>query len=351
MRYKAILFFSFFCAWAGLAQIPAGYYNTASGLTGGSLQMALHNIIKNHTVVPYSSLYTLYDSSDTKSNGQVWDMYSDVPGGTPPYVYYNTGVWHCGTYTGEGDCYNREHSWPQSWFNGVSPPYSDAFHIFPTDGWVNAQRSNYPYGEVLNPSWTSLNGGKLGNNTTVGYSQTVFEPIDEYKGDIARGLLYMAVRYLGEDSAWANSPATNKATILPWQLCLLLNWHNQDTVSAKEITRNNAIYKWQNNRNPFIDRPGFADSAFTCTLVGIYEAEKELAFSVFPNPAQETIRVNFSGYAMHTIRLLNSLGEEVIAETTLSAGTRLNVSALPRGFYIVQVSTATGLGQKKLLIE
>src|ERR1700741_3917779 len=99
-------------------QAPAGYYNAAAGLTGSSLQNALHNIIKNHTVTPYSNLYAAFDSTDLKPNTQVWDMYSDNPSGTPPYVYYNNSTYQCGNYNSEGDCFNREHSWPQSWFNG-----------------------------------------------------------------------------------------------------------------------------------------------------------------------------------------------------------------------------------------
>ena len=104
-------------------QIPAGYYNSASGLTGAPLKTALHNIIKGHTSITYAALWTSFDSTDTKSNGQIWDIYSDVPGGTPPYVYYNPAN-KCGNYNSEADCFNREHSWPESWFNGVTGPYT-----------------------------------------------------------------------------------------------------------------------------------------------------------------------------------------------------------------------------------
>jgi len=344
----------FFFAFALSAQIPAGYYNPANGLMGGALQNALHNIIKNHNVQLYSNLYNVYDSSDLKSNTQVWDMYSDVPSGTPPYVYYNVTGDRCGSYTQEGDCFNREHSWPQSWFNySTGAVYSDAFHIFPTDGWVNAQRSNYPFGEVNNPSWTSQNGSKLGPNATQGYTQTVFEPIDEYKGDIARGLLYVAVRYLGEDGTWVSSPATNQATILPWELCVLLNWHNQDPVSPKEINRNNAIYKWQNNRNPFIDRPGFADSAFTCTLVGITNLKNTLDLTIFPNPCGEWVKVNFSQQVANgNIFLINALGEILKTQTIgKTKETMIDVSGLAGGIYILNVSTPSFTARKKLVIE
>ena len=133
------------------AQIPNGYYNNASGLTGTPLQQALHNIIDDHTVVSYTSLWTHYQTTDVKPNGKVWDMYSDIPDGTPPYEFIFVSD-QCGNYGAEGDCYNREHSWPKSWFNDVAPMNTDIFHVVPSDGYVNGQRGNYPYGEVAIPT-------------------------------------------------------------------------------------------------------------------------------------------------------------------------------------------------------
>ena len=94
------------------AQVPDNYYDSANGLDGETLRSALHDIIDNHDSKSYSSLWTHFQSTDQKSNGKVWDMYSDIPGGTPPYEYtFITN--QCGNYGGEGDCYNREHSWPK----------------------------------------------------------------------------------------------------------------------------------------------------------------------------------------------------------------------------------------------
>ena len=166
------------------AQIPVGYYNTAQGLTGNPLKIALHNIIDNHTQISYTALWNAYQKTDRKANGKVWDMYSDVPSGTPPYQFTFVTD-QCGNYAVEGDCYNREHSWPQSWFNSVTGPVSDLFHVYPTDGKVNGERSNYPYGNVGVASITTSNGGKLGTCSNLGYNLTVFEPINEYKGDLA----------------------------------------------------------------------------------------------------------------------------------------------------------------------
>ena len=244
-----------------MAQIPAGYYNNANGKTGDDLKTALHDIIKDHTTIYYSNIWTAFWSTDNKGNGVVWDMYSDIPNGSPAYTY-SMGQNQCGEYVQEGDCYNREHSWPQSWFNGddQAVPSRDLHHVFPTDGFVNSQRSNYPFGEVNNASWTSQNGSKLGScKTSLGYNGTVFEPIDEYKGDFARAMMYMSVRYYTEDGSWGSSDMTTKSEIKPWAIQLFMRWNEQDPVSQKEIDRNNVIYNdYQSNRNPFVDHPEYA---------------------------------------------------------------------------------------------
>ena len=243
------------------AQIPSGYYNNANGKTGDELKTALHDIITGHTTINYSQIWNAFWSTDNKGNGVVWDMYSDIPNGTPPYTF-SIGQNQCGEYVQEGDCYNREHSWPQSWFGGddQATPSRDLHHVFPTDGFVNAQRSNYPFGEVNTASWTSQNGSKLGTcKSSLGYVGTVFEPIDEYKGDFARAMMYMSVRYYTEDDNWGTSGMTNKSEILPWAIQMLLDWSDNDPVSQKEIDRNNVIYSdYQHNRNPFIDHPEYA---------------------------------------------------------------------------------------------
>ena len=257
---KRLLSFILVLVWtvSAVAQAPANYYNSANGLTGNQLKIALHNIIKGHTSISYSQIWNAFWSTDNKGNGVVWDMYSDRPGGTPPYTY-QLGTDQCGSYNSEGDCYNREHSWPSSWFNDQSTPRTDMHHIFATDGYVNNRRGNFPFGEVKSATWTSQNGSKLGSSKTPGYTGTVFEPIDEYKGDFARAIMYMSVRYYSEDSGWGSSDMTNKSVIQPWAITMLLRWNDNDPVSQKEIDRNNAIYSsYQHNRNPFIDHPEYA---------------------------------------------------------------------------------------------
>ncbi|MCK5775452.1 MAG: endonuclease [Bacteroidales bacterium] len=256
--------FVIFCATISFAQIPDGYYDDANGLNGEQLKTALYTIIDDHNSQSYGALWQHFISTDKKSNGKVWDMYSDIPGGTPPYEYTFVED-QCGNYSGEGSCYNREHSFPKSWFNDASPMVTDLFHIVPTDGYVNGQRSNYPFGETNSPSWTSLNGSKRGSNSTAGYSGTIFEPIDEYKGDFARIYFYMATRYENIIPNWENNSSSADAALdgssfqvyEDWLLTVLLTWHQEDPVSQKEVNRNNGIYDIQYNRNPYVDHPEF----------------------------------------------------------------------------------------------
>lgn len=272
---------------------PAGYYASAEGLTGASLRLALHNIIDNHTVVSYSGALTVFETSDDKANGKVWDMYSDIPGGTPPYEY-TFGVDNGSSASGEGQGYNREHSWPRSWFGGaVSPMNSDLFQLYPTDIYMNSIRGSFPYGEVSSPDYTGQNGTKRGPNTYPGYSGTVFEPIDAFKGDLARTYFYMATRYHTEDGSWPSSAATDGADLKPWTEAMLYEWHVADPVSPKELERNHVIYGEQGNRNPFIDRPEFAAAMFgIATSVGPVATTLQLRPNA-PNPFAGSTLIQF----------------------------------------------------------
>ncbi|MBK8614526.1 MAG: endonuclease [Flavobacteriales bacterium] len=240
---------------AGLAfgQPPPGYYDPALGLSGQPLKTALYGIIDNHVAYQYTQLWSFFPSTDDRPDGKVWDIYSDNPSGAEPYLF-TFGTDQCGQYSDEGDCYNREHSFPQSWFNSTVPTVSDLFHIYPTDGVVNGHRGDLPYGRVGSVDWVSLNGTKVGPSNWPGYSNTVCEPIDEYKGDLARGYFYLMTRYMPQVPSWScDMIAAGDLNI--WATNLLMQWHAQDPVSQKEVDRNNAIYAVQQNRNPYIDHP------------------------------------------------------------------------------------------------
>ena len=267
MKIKTLLIVGLLFSVANIfAQIPTGYYDGTAGLTGAALKTKLSKIITSgHQTKSYDNLYNGYPSTDSdnyyEKDGSVLDMYSENPTGADPYVYQH-GVKKCGNYNKEGDCYNREHIVPQSFFGSASPMVSDIHHIPPTDGKVNGMRSNNPFGVVTSPSFTSQNGSKLGKNTTAGYSGVVFEPIDAFKGDIARMVFYFVTRYESKLSSFSTGNMLGGSAypgLQNWELQVLLAWNAADPVSQREIDRNNGAYAYQGNRNPYIDNPSFVN--------------------------------------------------------------------------------------------
>ena len=238
-----------------MGAVPSGYYNNAQNKSGQALMSALHQIIRGHTKRGYDQLKTDFKTTDCNGN-IIIDRYS-----TSQFTY---GTDFCGNYNGVGDCYNREHSIPNSWWGGSESDtaYTDLHHLFPVDGWVNAERGNYPFGDCANG--TPKGTGKRGTCTFSGYSGTVFEVADEYKGDFARVYFYFATRYMKRISSYTsgigNAVFTTSTTLghlglTTWAINQLLEWHRNDPVSALETTRNDAVYGIQRNRNPFVDYP------------------------------------------------------------------------------------------------
>ena len=240
------------------AAIPSGYYNTALGKSDQALMTALHQKIHGHYPIYYRNNWSKFQITDCNGN-TIIDRYSNTQ------FTYSTD--QCGTYSGVGDCYNREHSVPNSWWGGsngdTDTMYHDLYHIYPVDGFVNNQRSSYPYGDCNNG--TVYGTGKLGNCTHSGYSGIVFEVADEYKGDFARTFFYMVVRYMNRVGSWTSNLGsvvfTNSSYkhLTPWAISQLMEWHRNDPVSTLETTRNEAVYGIQHNRNPFIDHPELAE--------------------------------------------------------------------------------------------
>ncbi len=135
--------------------------------------------------------------------------------------------------------FNCEHTFPQGFFNQNLPMRSDIHHLFSTDVTSNSQRGNYKFGIVTgNPSW-SVGGSKKGSNG----SQTIFEPRDAQKGQVARALFYFVLRY------------QDYSNHVQGQEAILRTWFDQYLPTAADIQRNNDIYGLQNNRNPFVDYP------------------------------------------------------------------------------------------------
>jgi endonuclease I len=325
-----------------LAQPPAGYYTTSTldGKNTGNLRTAFKNIITSgHSVLSYNNLWNAYDETDLKANGKIWDIYSDCN--------FTFDFDQCGpTIINECDCYNREHTIPASWYNDASPMFSDLYNVYPTDGKTNGMRSNFPYGEVNFPTQISNNGSALGPNVFSGYSGTVFEPIDEYKGDLARTYFYMATRYADVCASWGNGVfGTQNLGLTAYGMNLFLEWSRNDPVSAKEIARNNAVYLKQNNRNPFIDFP-------------------ELEEYIWGNMTTSLFYVNGPPIVVPSLQLVShtnitSFGATLLAEITNVGGGTISSS----GFYVSMMdgflngagtlyqSNASGLGNFEVEIS
>ncbi len=321
--------------------MQAQYYNSAGGISGGNtLKLALHNIIKNHNGVGYSGLWNAFASTDSKVNGKVWDIYSYKFVGAQPYEYTHFNN-QCGQYTAEGQCYNREHTWPQSFFNSAEPMQSDLFHVYPTDGFVNGKRNNFAYGKVQNTTYTSQNGSKLGTGNTYVSGGTVFEPIDSFKGDIARNYFYMNTRYTGLGSSWGNWEMATGPELTTKAIALLLDWHHADPVSKKEIDRNNAVYFLQGNRNPFIDYPIYADCIWgnaNCGAVGITEWLQAIEIDIYPNPATSSLQINIPLTAKHSFIkafIIDAVGRQV--QEIFSCNEPVGIENLPAGSYYIKI--------------
>lgn len=234
------------------AEIPSGYYSRLDGKSGAELKTAAFEIINPHTKVSsYSNLPQYFAQTDVYPDSrQWWDMYSDNVRYAPSF----SGL-------------NREHSVPKSWWklNGsveYTPAYVDLNHLYPSDISANSAKNNYPLG-IVGDKATFDNGVCKVGYPVSGYgggAQYVFEPSDNYKGDFARTYFYMATCY--QDLTWKYNymfQNNDYPTLSPWALTMLLDWHRNDPVSDKELDRNEVVYKYQNNRNPFIDFPELAE--------------------------------------------------------------------------------------------
>jgi endonuclease I len=349
------------------AQIPAGYYNTATG-SGYTLKTNLKNIIDNNinsnSQASYDNLWTLYTNTAFRdnyyeNNGSLLDIYSEKPAGVDSYEYTSTSQ-QCGNYNGEGVCYNREHLMPQSVFNSNYPMYSDAHFVVPSDGSVNGARGNFPFGVVSSASYTSTNGSKRGNNLnsgySAGYSNTVFEPINEFKGDVARALLYFATRYETQVTGWNYDMfnGTSNQVYTNTFLNILITWHNQDPVSSYEIAKNNAVYSFQNNRNPYIDHPEYVCQIWPtqCSALSTQDFVSLNDVSVYPNPSNDN-RINIeTEIALDEIQLFNLNGQiiQMIKQPVFNDNIYC-LENLSQGFYLLRLSSENQSIIKKIIIN
>ena len=337
------------------AQIPTGYYSQANGLTGFTLKSKLSEIVTNgHQDKGYN--WTVFATADRdkyyEKDNSVMDVYSENPTGPDPYNY-TIGTNQCGSANGpEGTCYNREHTIPKSTFDDRTPMHNDYHHLLATDYQVNGKRNNYPYGEVGTASWTSKNGSKLGSSKLNGYGGTVFEPINEFKGDLARIYFYFATRYENEIQTFnydMYDGSKTKVFAEPF-LTMLLRWHQQDPVSQKEIDRNDAVYNYQRNRNPFVDHPEYIAQIWG-TVMAVDDASFSKNLTVAPNPVRgNTITVTGDKDLKQFKKafIYNTVGQNVqTIENPFQNGNTIPLKNLPKGVYILK----TGELNTKFIVD
>ncbi|MPT32859.1 MAG: T9SS type A sorting domain-containing protein [Chryseobacterium sp.] len=378
MKNKIILLF-FAVANIANAQAPANYYSTADGLTGYTLKSKLAEIITAGAKdMGYGSgtggLWLGFKTTDIdkyyENDGTIIDMYSENPAANTPGVsndpyefkwgQVSAGGNQCGNYSGEGSCYNREHSLPKTYFGGIDavPMSHDIHFVVPTDGYTNSKRGDYPYGEVSTATWTSKNGTKVGPSKVPGYSGSVFEPINEFKGDFARMALYFVTRYENQLTSFsqyqtASSPldgSKNRGLQL-WYLNLMLKWSEQDPVSQKEIDRNNAAYTFQGNRNPFIDHPEWITEIWGLSPLAVDDTSFSKNLTIAPNPVKgNTINITGDKDLKQFTKafIYNMVGQNVqTIENPFKNGNKITIRDLPKGVYILK----TGELNTKFIID
>jgi endonuclease I len=250
-------------------------YEELEGLTSADLREQLHLDISQHTILSYNQVRGDKAKVDVRTNGKIWDIYSAYN--------YNLSDYCSGVDIVEGECYNREHTLPKSWWGGstTEPMYTDLHHIYSVDAMANDKRSAWIYDEVKTANWSNNLGSQLGTSTNWS-GETAFEPVDEYKGDIARIYFYMLTCYMDKNFTqggkgyryftYSNGVCNFNTTAL----ALMLKWHREDPVSDKEITRNSKVEKLQGNVNPFVLQPALVEYIWGTMKGKPYDCDSEV---------------------------------------------------------------------------
>ena len=342
-----------------MAQIPPRYYNAASGLTGVALKNTLNDIINNHIEYPYTSsstdVWDILKVADRDSNNT-----SNVIG-----IYSGFSMNGAAEYNG-GSGWSREHVWPKSRgnFTDAKGVGTDVHHIRAEDVSTNSARANRNFDD----SDTQYIDGSGSTNSYIDATNWAWEPRDEMKGDVARMIFYMTVRYEGENGELDleltdvllpkgdKSPFHGKASVL-------MQWHIEDPVSSEERRRNDIVYGYQNNRNPFIDHP-----EYVCLIYGTYCASLVLSLdsmppkkdeignmdvqiSIYPNPVKDMLEVGTQEEWMERVEMVNISGNTVIKKKCLSRKVLLDVGGLPKGIYFLKVFSAYSCEIKKVVVD
>lgn len=305
-----------------VSQVPSGYYDDAQNLTGSDLKSALHNIINNHTEFSYNDLrdFILKNTDEDPNNPD------------NVILLYTGRSQAKSTFGGGANDWNREHVWAKSHgdFGNTPPAGTDAHHIRPTDVSVNSSRGNLDFDM----------GGSLVPETTGCYKDgDSFEPRDAVKGDVARMIFYMAVRY--EGSGEPDLEVVDMVNTSPepkhGKLSQLLLWNIQDPPDDFEMNRNDIIYyQYQNNRNPFIDHPEYADMIWGDP--SNYGDQTKEEIKVFPNPARGILNIEL-GVVEKGVYSINSLeGKTIVSGQLNMPSTSINIQNINAGYYLVIIT-------------
>jgi len=328
------------------SQIPEGYYSSTNGLSGDELKTALYTVIKGHTEFPYSS-----SSTDT------WDILKESdrdPDSAKNVILFYTGwsVDAAQEYNNEQG-WNREHIWAKSRGDfGKSPgPGTDTHHLRPSDISVNYARGNRWFDNCATPY--EDDGMATGCFTSV--SRWVWQPRDEVKGDVARMIFYMATRYEGENG----EPDLQVIDYLPSDdftkepvhamLSTLLAWHLEDSVSSFEQNRNEVVYSYQGNRNPFIDHPEYVNRIWGSDPgVGI-ASPQDVPIKIYPNPCSDMLTVEFEQSGECIVELSSLNGQVLYRASTTDPAARINMSSFPGGLYLINIRAKDFVKTQKII--
>jgi endonuclease I len=316
------------------AQIPPGYYDDAAGLTGIELKDALHDIIKNHDEPSYDDLrdFILKASDEDPENpNNVILLYSGIS--RPKSMFGgNSGDW------------NREHVWAKSHgdFGNNPPSGTDAHHIRPTDVQINSIRGNLDFD----------NGGSPVSGAPGCYKDSdSFEPRDAVKGDVARMIFYMDVRYEGDngelDLTVVDAVNTAPAPELG-KLSVLLEWHQQDPPDDFERNRNDVVYSYQDNRNPFIDHPEFVEEIWgNPSSISVSD---QIFVSCYPNPVNNQLFIEYSYSSTLTYSLLSFDGKQVSEGQLQADKSTINTSNIGNGLFLLLIKDENNVIIKQLKV-
>ncbi|MDP5028018.1 MAG: endonuclease [Flavobacterium sp.] len=338
--------------------IPLGYYDSLEGLSGVALKQELQNIIANPGVVrlhSYADIWEILRSSDRNpnNNNQVWCIYTEQP--FSKLDQQNTssivGKWNrehifCQSRGGfdvaNGDTADGINVWLPTSAATTIDGVSDAHHIRAVSGQENSSRNNKNYGTVASSTVYNGPSGTQGS----------------WRGDVARALFYMAVRFdglhvvNGDPSEYLPSTTTASGNI--GDLATLLTWNTSDPKDDFEMNRNNYIYSWQMNRNPFVDYPNLADYIFGAnfgqqwfsTLSTQNPIENRVA--IYPNPASDYLIV--SGLEGSSKVEIYTITGQLVQTENFDNEIQLNLD-LHAGMYLVKVTNGTESTTKKIIIK